>query len=82
MISRLCENYQIVYKSWYTPEIEGMTLMLNMPHVLVTGHKEIEPELNWEFLPYWLVFGVLEDSTQALGGEHVSVLSCCKSRLL
>lgn len=33
--------------------------MLNMPHVLVTGHKEIEPELNWEFLPYWLVFAAL-----------------------
>lgn len=47
-INGLSENYQIVYRSWYPPEMEGVTLLLNMPLVLVAGHKEIELELSWE----------------------------------
>lgn len=46
MINGLSENDQIIYSSWYPPEMEGLTLLLNMPLVLVTGHKEIELELN------------------------------------
>lgn len=47
-INGLSENYQIIYRSWYPPEMEGITLLLNMPLVLVAGHKEIELELSWE----------------------------------
>lgn len=82
-INGLSENDQIIYRSWYPPEMEGITLLLNMPLVLVTGHKEIELELSWECSPCWLVFVLLEGSMQALGGEHVSVVSfCCELCLL
>lgn len=71
----LAENDQIIDRSWYPPEMEGMTLLLNMPLVLVKGHKEIELEVSWECSPCWLVFVFLEGSMQALGGEYVSVVS-------
>lgn len=76
-LNGLAENDQIIHRSWYPPEMEGMTLLLNMPLVLVKGHKEIELEVSWECSPCWLVFVFLEGSMQALGGEHVSVVSFC-----
>lgn len=41
MITGLSENYQMLCNSWYPPDIEGMTLLMKMTHILVTRHKEI-----------------------------------------
>lgn len=46
MINGITESCQIIFKSWYPPDIERMTLLLNVPHVLVIGHREIELELS------------------------------------
>lgn len=66
---------------WLPPEFQGKTLLLKMPHTLVTEHWRTELELIPKPIPSGLAFIVSGGAAEAAKGEkQLKAPSSCKSR--